>query len=112
MSSFFQIGLYQLENLLIARPSFRFLDVRLQPRPTSVPRVQNILAHATIVSSHQALNFLRNNDCRADEPIVLLCEDGRLSQSVATSLEAAGFQQIYITEGGLDGLIREAAISG
>jgi len=112
MSSFFQIGLYQLENLLIARPAFRFLDVRLQPRPTSVPRVQNVLSHATVVSSHQVVNFLRNADCRADEPIVLLCEDGRLSQSVATSLEAAGFQQIYVIENGLDGLIREAAVSG
>lgn len=112
MSSFFQIGLYQLENLLFARPSFRFLDVRLQPRPVSVPRVQNVLAHAAVVSSHQALNHLRNTDCRSDEPIVLLCEDGRLSQSVAASLEAAGFQQIYVVEGGLDGLIRDAAISG
>lgn len=112
MNSFFQLGLYQLENLLIARPTFRFLDVRLQPRSVSIPRVQTILSHATVVSSSQALSHLKNTDCRADDPIVLLCEDGRLSYSVARELEAAGFRQIYLTEGGLDGLLREATISG
>jgi len=111
MNSFFQLGLYQLENLLMARPSFKFLDVRLQPRAVSIPRVQNILANATVVTSSQALTYLRNTDSRADDPIVLLCEDGRLSHSVAVQLEAAGFRQSYITEGGLDGLLREASLT-
>lgn len=112
MTSFFQLGLYQLENLFIARPSFRFLDVRLQPRPVSVPRVQAILAHATVVPSSQVLTYLRNTKCGPDEPIVLLCEDGRLSSSVGMQLNEAGFKQIYLAENGLDGLIREAAVSG
>lgn len=109
---FFPIGLYQLENLLIARPTFRFLDVRLQPRSVSIPRIESILAHATVVAGSQALSHLRNTDCRADDPIVLLCEDGRLSHSVGTELESAGFRQIYVVEGGLDGLLHEASISG
>jgi len=112
MSSFFPIGLYQLENLLIARPSFRFLDVRLQPRSVSIPRVQTILSHAKVVTSFQALNHLKSTDCNADDPIVLLCEDSRLSHSVGMELESAGFRQIYVVEGGLDGLLGEAGLSG
>jgi rhodanese-related sulfurtransferase len=111
MNSAFPIGLYQLENLLIARPTFHFLDVRLQPRAVSAPRIQNILAQAAVVTSTQVLTYLRNLESRVDDPIVLLCEDGRLSHTIAMQLEEAGFRQVYIVEGGLDGLLREASMS-
>lgn len=112
MSSFMTLGLYQLENLVMARPSFRFLDVRMHPQIVSIPRVQAILATATVVSKTQVVDHLKNVKCGSDDPVVLLCEDGRLSHTVANELDSSGFKQIYLVEGGLDGLLREATVTG
>ncbi len=112
MTDFFTLGLYQLENLISARPSFRFLDVRLQPQLVSSVRVQNVLSHATVVPASEVQNHLKRLQANPGDPLVLVCEDGRLSNGLATELETAGFKQVYIVEGGLDGLLREAALSG
>lgn len=107
----FTIGLYQLENLLVARPSFRFLDLRIRPQIVALTRVQAVLTHASVVRSAEIKNHLQATHAQKTDPIVLLCEDGRLSASVGDLLDGAGYQQIYIVEGGLDGLLREASLS-
>lgn len=106
------LGLFQLEGLSIARPSFTFLDIRLHPQVVSTVRVQSVLSHATPVRALDVPNHLQNLSTRVDEPIILLCEDGRLSSGIAADLESAGFTQVYIVDGGLDGLLREATASG
>jgi rhodanese-related sulfurtransferase len=110
--SFMTLGLYQLENLISARPLFHFLDLRVSPQVVAEVRVQSILAQARVVRANDLLNYLQSLNARKDEPIVLLCEDARLSNSAAVELDQAGFQQIYIVEGGLDGLLRDATSSG
>jgi rhodanese-related sulfurtransferase len=108
---FFTLGLYQIENLIMARPSFRFFDIRVRPQIVADARVQSILVHASVVRKSELMAYVENQHVRPDEPIILLCEDGRLSSTAATELEAAGFKQLYVVEGGLDGLLREATLS-
>src|SRR4051794_23031183 len=95
-SNFFTLGLYQLENLIMARPSFRFFDVRMHPQSVTDVRVQALLTQAIVVRKSELLNHLETIRVRPEEPIVLLCEDGRLSDSAASELEAAGYKQVYI----------------
>jgi rhodanese-related sulfurtransferase len=112
MPSFLTLGLYQIENLLMARPSFQFLDLRLHPQLVAEPRVQSILAQAHVVRGTDVLNYLQNFGASKDEPVVLLCEDARISMKAAAELDAVGFHQLYVVDGGLDGLLREATSSG
>jgi rhodanese-related sulfurtransferase len=106
------IGFYQLENLIIARPSFRFLDVRVCPQAVSMQRVQSILNQSTVVNQNEVLNYLERTQVQKTDPIVLMCEDGRLSCGIADTLDAAGFEQLYVVEGGVDSLMRDAGLSG
>lgn len=108
----FTLGLYQLENLISARPTFHFFDVRVHPQSVANSRVEAVLSTATVVSANHLRGYLDTREARQDDPIVLLCEDARLSARLGAELEAAGYQQVYIVDGGLDGLLREATSSG
>lgn len=112
MSAYFTLGLFQLESLIQARPTFLFFDIRIRPQIVGIPQVQAVLDQATVVRRDQLLTNLKTRDARKDDPIILMCEDGRLSISAAGELEAAGFAQVYVVDGGLDGLLRECAANG
>jgi rhodanese-related sulfurtransferase len=83
----------------------------MHPQLVTSARVQGVLSHATVVRAPDLVEHLKNQGARPDDPIVLMCEDGRLSNAAAVDAEAAGFGQVYVVEGGLDGLLREATLS-
>lgn len=107
---FFGLGLYQLESLIHARPQFRFFDVRVRPQILSLPQVQAVMSHAVPVASQELPSYLTNHKIVKDEPIILVCEDGRLSRSLATKLYQDGYHQIYVVDGGVDALLSEASL--
>jgi rhodanese-related sulfurtransferase len=109
MSSFFGLGLFQLESLIQARPSFSFFDIRIRPQIVGIPQVQAVLDQAQVARRELLLTNLKNQKARKEDPIILLCEDGRLSLSAAEELEREGFSQVYVVDGGLDALLREAS---
>jgi rhodanese-related sulfurtransferase len=102
------IGLFQLENLIHARTPFLLLDVRVFPQLVASPRVQACLDYAQVVPAQNLVEFLEASSVDKQSPIILFCEDGRLSWSQAGVLESKGYTQVYVVEGGTDGLLREA----
>lgn len=102
------LGLFQLESLALASAPHQFFDLRLQPMALPSARVQACLDRAQVVDSHFLMQHLENYKIGVHEPIILVCEDGRLSNSAALDLANKGYEQVYVVEGGTDGLLREA----
>lgn len=101
-----EIGLFQLENLMISRSPFTFLDLR--ESKVELPKVlQNLLVSAHSVSVATAQEFLEKKGGPKDQPILLLDESGRSSGALALRLESAGYKNVYIVERGVDGLLSE-----
>ena len=110
MSSVFGLGLFQLESIIQARPNYCFFDIRLRPQILGIPAVQAVLDQARVSRPEVLMTSLLQQKTGKDDPIILLCEDGRLSIATADQLGREGFTQVYIVDGGLDGLLREASI--
>lgn len=102
------VGLFQLENLMLSSARFHLLDLRLQPMVLPSARVQACMNTAQVVQAPFLKEHLKNFKVGTHEPIILVCEDGRLSLSKAEELQKKGFEQVYVVEGGTDGLLREA----
>ena len=101
-----EIGLFQLENLMVSRVQFYFLDLR--ESPVANPALATLLAQAIRVSASHVQEHLNKNQIGKDYPVVLLCEDGNVSSHVAHSLESAGFKNIYTVARGTSGLLSDS----
>ncbi|HMN67203.1 MAG TPA: rhodanese-like domain-containing protein [Bdellovibrionales bacterium] len=102
-----EIGLFQLENLVIARSPFLFFDLRegeIDPLPSSLER--NLLL-AKRLPAVELEPYLKQEKITPDRAMVLLCEDGMKSRVLARRLETAGFQNVYVVTGGTFGLLSE-----
>lgn len=102
------VGLFQLESLMVAAAPFQLLDIRVMPIAVNSNRVQSVLTMAKVVRSSDLLQYLKNFEIGKESPVILMCEDGRLSMSEALHLEKKGYNQVYVVEGGTDGLLRES----
>lgn len=102
-----EIGLFQLENLILTRTGFTFLDLRKAPAPHASPDLQAILDKAVRVPGAAAAEHLRERRIPPSAPVVLLCEDGQVSGQVARGLESAGYQNVYVVVRGELGLLTE-----
>lgn len=101
-----ELGLFQLENLLMNPNMFMFLDLR-GSRDSAHPAVDGLLKRAHGVSEPAVDKFLDEKRWPKERPVVLVCADGMTSARTARALEAAGFEQIYIVAGGVAGLLSE-----
>lgn len=102
------LGLFQLESLIHTRAPFILLDVRVFPQLVASARVQACLNIAQVVLAEDLIGYLEAHQIGREMPIVLFCEDGRLSWGQAQKLDAEGYSQVYVVQDGVDGMLREA----
>ena len=100
-----ELGLFQLENLIVSRTPFCFLDLREEP--VLVPEIANVIGAATPVRPDRVDERLRELGFLKEKPVILICEDGVVSRQVALSLEAQDFVNAYVVKGGVEGLLSE-----
>ncbi len=102
-----EIGLFQLENLTISRSPFTFLDLRADRSRALPDQLQNCVKVARPTPPEQVEEFLTKESGPKDRPILLMCENGKISAATADRLESAGYANVYIVAGGVDGLLSE-----
>ncbi len=103
-----KIGLFQLENLVLSRSPFIFLDLRTQDDGSTLPEpLGNYLKPATRIKPNEVKQHLQKSEADKIKPVLLLSEDEATSCAVARDLEAAGYTNVYIVAGGVAGLLSE-----
>ncbi len=102
-----EIEFFQLENLLVSRTQFQFLDLRLRVPADTPVEIQRLLHNSVRVKADDVVGHLSGTE--KDRPVVLFCEDGQSSRHVAQRLEAAGFTHVYTVVEGEVGLRSELA---
>lgn len=101
------VGYFQLENLMINQVHFFFVDIRAEVKPVTDEPIKTYVARATRLSSEDVSGWLKEKAPDMQVPVVLLCEDGKNSTSLAHELSAEGYVNIYVIDGGLKGLLDE-----
>lgn len=97
-----ELGLFQLENIFLSPSPFQFFDLRKDTQSLPAP-LDRLFKKAQVIS----LGELLKKNLPKEQPVVLVCEDGKTSQEAARQLEAAGHSQTYIVAGGVAGLLSE-----
>jgi rhodanese-related sulfurtransferase len=100
-----EIGLFQLENLILSRTQFTLLNLRTDG--ALPPELADMLRSAVHVRSADVQAYLTEKKISLDYPVILMCEDGRASGAVAERLGQLGYKNVYVVEGGTEGLLRE-----
>jgi|SRR5665213_1242935 len=101
-----EIGLFQLENLIHSHSRFNFFDLRENTK--ALPEsLEAILARAIRLSVKTVEQYVKDQRFAKDAPLILVCENGQTSVRAAEKLEAEGFTNVYVIEGGVEGLVSE-----
>ncbi len=100
------IDLWQLKNLLENRVPFVFFDTREVKRDT-LSQAELLLQSAKPIEMKKVLLELKEERQTKEQPIVLLCEDGRDSTEIAKNLYKNGYLNVCVIEGGYRGLVEE-----
>lgn len=111
MNPAIEVHYYQLENLILQKIPFKFFNftgeenlvsqfVHLNPYYVRFLREQLV----NISSIEMGLSYLNANSLPLDNPIVVICADGKLSASFCSELERKDFKNIYIVPSGLNQL--------
>ena len=101
-----EIGLFQLENLIHSHIRFVLLDLRKRTEPFP-GALEAILVRCVRPGVKSVEEFLAVERAAKDAPVILFCENGRTSSEEAAKLESAGYQNVYVIEGGVEGLLSE-----
>lgn len=102
MSSIFFLNWFQLENLLINNMHFLFLDLRSSEKAIH-PATLNRMAKR--VSEGEVEPTVRELIDEPSRPVVLICDDGRISTVIGERLASLGYSNILVVEGGARQLI-------
>ncbi len=98
-----EIGFFQLENLKLNNVPFLFFalckesELRGHPQSALLEMARPMTAEA--IKKH--LQSLGEESAKS-HPIVLVCPDGGASTQLAVELEAQGYLNVYVLEGGLE----------
>jgi rhodanese-related sulfurtransferase len=88
---------------------FYFFDIsQTWLKPTDEP-LKSILKPVIAMEPEDIQPYLKEKSEANTVPIILLCEDGVRSQKWASTLSEAGYINVNVVEGGLEGLIEEAS---
>ncbi|MGZ3722206.1 MAG: rhodanese-like domain-containing protein [Bdellovibrionales bacterium] len=101
-----EIGLFQLENLIHSNIRFSFLDLRTEFKDLP-PVLELVLSRALRLGVKSLEDYLKKENLIKDAPVILLSENGIAAQAASKRLEAAGYTNVYVIEGGVDGLLSE-----
>jgi rhodanese-related sulfurtransferase len=101
-----QIGIYQIENLILQRVPFTLLDLTAKG---------NVIAPFEHLNTYY-LNFFKNLILKTTEteyksaekfqalakeaPIVIVCDSGKESMKLVSELEAEGYINVFYVNGG------------
>ena len=105
--AFLEIGLVQLENLILTRAQFLFLDLRTTVNSPLSLSIQEMLRTAIPLKAELVEAYLETAKIAKEFPVVLLCEHGWESRLCAQRLEASGHSNIYVVSGGTEALLSE-----
>lgn len=108
MSDYFEIGYFQLENLMINQVQFYFFDLNGRREPVSDEPLKSLLKTLTFLEPSDIEPYLKEKGEEMSVPIVLMCDDGVISKKWGTQLSEAGFINVNIIENGFTGLQEEA----
>lgn len=97
-----QIGLFQVENLAGAPAMYVFFDLRRERTSTAVDHLLRRAVPANEVQVEAQLASLPKS-----APVLLIDENGKTAVAFGRRLEAAGFEQVYVVAGGVEGLLAE-----
>jgi rhodanese-related sulfurtransferase len=101
-----EIGLFQLENLMHSHVRFKLFDLRVKTQ-TLPDAIEAILSRGIRPSVKSVEEILKDEKADKTAPVILVCEAGRVSAQTAAQLEASGYQNVYVVEGGVAGLLSE-----
>jgi rhodanese-related sulfurtransferase len=104
MNEALPIGYFQFDNLIKNRVPFYLVrtDVGVEAAYGVIERL-HVQNYSLVL---QALNFadaqvaLNERQARKEDPVVVLCDDGKESQKVANELTAQGYLNVYFVLGG------------
>lgn len=97
MSEFLKIGDYQLENLFQKNVRFTYLNLGTE---TTHP----LLKGSELTTPESAVEKILGMNLPDHAPIVLICENGSKSVSVAKQLGDKGFINVIVVDGGVAAL--------
>ena len=102
-----EIGFFQLENLVLSRTPFLFVDAR-EDRSVELPKeLAACVVHAEPVAGADLVMFLNKRAGSKDGAILVISETARSSEELRAKLEVEGYNNVYILAGGLEGLLSE-----
>lgn len=103
-----EIGLFQLENLILMKSPFLFFNLSEGDYQIKDQKLLSYVQTAAVVHKDRLATHLKDQNTDLEFPIVLLCEDGSSSLATSKELDALGYSNVYVVEGGLAGLTSEA----
>jgi len=101
-----EIGLFQLENLATTPSQYVFFDLRDERTPIH-PEIDRVLIRSELSKPANVLPRLRELSVPPSIPVVLMSEDGVVALQLFATLEREGFEQVYVVDGGILGLLTE-----
>lgn len=96
-TDFLKIGRYQLENLYKNNVRFTYLNLGSESDHA-------LMRGSVAVTPDAAVEKIRGMNLPNHAPIVLICENGSKSVSVAKSLGDNGYINVIVVDGGLAAL--------
>jgi rhodanese-related sulfurtransferase len=103
-----QIGYFHLTNLTRNKVPFVFLGIDFSPPTDLKGELRTLMAPLQSVASGQFFERVAALQLKADHPIVLLCREGAESSRFHRELEAKGFLNVYVVQGGWTTLLAES----
>ncbi len=107
MSDFFEIGFFQLENLILNQVRFFFFDIRVEKSPVGDEPLKSMLQSAVPLDANEVESYLRENSEEKSAPIVVMCETGEISFRLAKELNNRGYINVHVIESGFHGLVED-----
>lgn len=108
MSDFFEIGFFQLENLILNQVRFFFFDVRLEKSVVKDEPLKSMLQSAIPLEASEVEGYLKEKLEEKSAPIVVMCEDGEISSQLAEDLNGKGYINVNVIEQGFRGLVDDS----
>lgn len=103
-----KIGFYQLNSLIENRVPFAFFNLAtdIQSWYSSIQKL-HVEAWQILLTEDQVQNELESRKLPKDFAIVFLCPDGQQSSRIAEDLQAKGYTNVYLIDGGYQQMVTD-----
>jgi len=104
-----KIGYYQFDNLINNRVPFLFLNLAQDVSTwyNSIYKMHVETNQIMIQNSDEIINVLNQRQIPKEFAILLLCNTGQQSESLARQLEIKGYTNVYLIDGGYQQMIKD-----